>query len=148
MTGRDWDKELKAIDRQLESLSDEAVFPTRGAATPQARASAEAKQATTSTFGVFARLALSVALGVGMLAWPYGARCGGGLAGWLAAVAVLLVSGVWSATWTWRHRAARAHLLSLLLVLWGLVLAAQEVLPRVGYAKPTPEHPARWGCEV
>ena len=31
-----------------------------------------------------------------------------------------------------------AHLLSLLLVMWGVVLGAIEVLPRIGYAKPTP----------
>ena len=48
--------------------------------------------------------------------------------------------------WTWRHRAAKAHTLSLLLVMWGLVLAGLDVLPRVGYAKATVEHPAKWSC--
>ncbi len=146
MSGRDWDAELRKIDRQLESLSDEAMLPAKGAPTPQARAERQAQQAATSTFGVFARLGLSVALGVGVLFWPYANRCGVGLAGWLAAVTTVAVSGGWSAVWSWRHRAGRAHVLSLLLVLWGIVLAAQEVLPRVGYAKPTPEHPARWSC--
>ena len=37
-------------------------------------------------------------------------------------------------------------MLSLLLVLWGGVLAAQEVLPRIGYAIPTEAHPASWMC--
>lgn len=146
MSGRDWDAELRRIDRQLESVSDEAMFPTKAAATPQARSANAVQQASTTTFGVFARLSLTVALGVGLLFWPYANRCGPGLAAWLAAVAALMVGGGWSATWTWRHRAARAHVLSLLLLLWGIVLAAQEVLPRVGYAKPTAEHPARWSC--
>jgi putative flippase GtrA len=53
---------------------------------------------------------------------------------------------VWSAVWTWRHRASQAHVLSLLLVVWGLVLAGLEVLPRVGYAFPTVAHPATWMC--
>jgi hypothetical protein len=38
--------------------------------------------------------------------------------------------------------------LSLLLVVWGLLLAAMEVLPRVGYAKPDAERPAGWSCRA
>ncbi len=148
MSGRDWDAELKKIDRQLESVADSAIFPSSPSAPPQAKAAVMAQRQATSSLGVFARLGLSAARGVGMVFWPYASRCGTGLAGWLAAVAVLVASGLWSAVWTWRHRAARAHVLALLLALWGAVLAAQEILPRVGYAKPTPEHPARWGCQV
>jgi putative flippase GtrA len=92
------------------------------------------------------RLALASALGVGMLFWPYASRCGPGLAAYLGATAAVVVAGGWSARWTWRHRTARAHVLSLLLVLWGLVLAALEVLPRIGYAVPTEAHPATWAC--
>ncbi len=146
MSDRNWDAELKKIDQQMERVSDEALFPSKGAATPAAKAQVADVQRTTSTFGVFARLSLAVALGVGMVFWPYAARCGLGLAGYLAAVAALVVSGVWSSVWTWRHRAARAHTLSLLLVLWGLILGAIDVLPRVGYAIPTAAHPAGWTC--
>ena len=32
-------------------------------------------------------------------------------------------------------------------LLWGALLAANEVLPRIGYAKPTLDHPAVWLCE-
>ena len=147
MSDRNWDAELKKIDRQLESVSDEAMFPTKSAKGPQAQAQAVAVQKSTSTWGVFLRLTLTVALGVGMVFWPYSARCGLGLAGYLGAVSALVVSGVWSTVWTWRHRAARAHTLSLLLVMWGLVLAGIEVLPRVGYAKATAAHPAAWACK-
>jgi hypothetical protein len=147
MADRDWDAELRKIDKQLEQASDEAMFPTKGAVAPAQKAANVSAQQATTTFGVFARLSLSVALGVGIIFWPYGARCGFGLAAYLGAVTAIVVSGVWSATWTFRHRAARGHILSLLLVLWGLVLGAAEVLPRAGYAIPTDAHPATWGCE-
>jgi hypothetical protein len=146
VSDRNWDAELKKIDRQMESVSDEAMFPTKTAKGPQAQAQVAAVQQATSTWGVFLRLTLTVALGVGMVFWPYSARCGMGLAGYLGAVSALVVSGVWSSVWTWRHRAAKAHTLSLLLVIWGLVLASLDVLPRVGYAKATVEHPAKWSC--
>lgn len=146
MTDKDWEKELAKIDKQLEGASDEALFPTRGVVVPAQKQQRIEAQATTRSWGALARLALSVALGVGILFWPYVNRCGFGLAAYLLAVTAVGVGGVWSAVWTWRHRAAAAHGLSLLLVLWGLVLAAIEVLPRVGYAKPTLEHPPIWTC--
>jgi hypothetical protein len=152
MAERDWTKEMAKIDRQLESISDEALFPTKSAPGQGPKATAAKvenleKQRTTSTFGVFLRLLLSVALGVGIAFWPYDARCGLGLAGYLAAVGVVTASGIWSAVWTWRHRSARGHTLSLLLVLWGVILGSMEVLPRIGYAKTDVLHPATWTCK-
>jgi hypothetical protein len=145
MSGKDWDTEMKKIDRMLEGASDEALLPAKSAKTPQARADAVAKQQGTSTLGVMARLVLAVGLGVGMVFWPYEARCGLALAGYLAAVAVVIAAGVWTSIWTWRHRSSRGHMLSLLLVLWGGVLGAIEILPRVGYAKPDATR-AAWMC--
>lgn len=145
MSGKDWDSELKKIDRMLEGASDEALLPAKNAPTPAARAEAVAKQKGTSTLGVMARLLLAVALGVGMLFWPYDAKCGLGLAGYIAATGVVVGAGVWSSIWTWRHRSARGHILSLLLILWGGVLGAIEILPRVGYAKPDAARPG-WSC--
>ena len=149
MPERDWAKEMKKIDRQLESISDEALFPTKanptkGPIAAAARAENLEKQRTTSTLGVFLRLLLSVALGVGIYFWPYDARCGFGLFGYLAAVGVVTPSGIWSAVWTWRQRSARGHALSLLLILWGATLGAMEILPRIGYAKTDALHPATW----
>lgn len=141
-----WDEQLKKIDKQLESISDEALLPAKSAPTPQARVEAVAKQQSTSTLGVALRLLLATALGVGMVFWPYEARCGVGLFGYLGATGVVALAGVWTSVWTWRHRSAKGHLLALLLVLWGLVLAGMEVLPRVGYAKPSPDHPTAWMC--
>ena len=145
MSTKDWNSELKKIDRMLEGASDEALLPAKSAKTPQARAEAVEKQRATSTLGVMARLVLATALGVGMLFWPYDARCGVGLAGYLGAVGVVIAAGVWSSVWTWRHRSSRGHILSLLLILWGGVLGAIEILPRSGYAKPDPARPG-WSC--
>lgn len=149
MSERDWDKELAKIDKQLESVSDAQLFPekpkpgapaapTAGAVSPQvAKERAEAR-----SWPAILRLTLSVVLGVGILFWPYENRCGGGLVMYLLAVAAVMGSGVWSAIWTWRHKAARAHILSILLLAWGVMLGAAEVLPRVGYAKEV----LTWSC--
>ena len=141
-----WDNQLKKIDKQLESISDEALLPSRSAATPQLKAEVVAKQQSTSTLGVALRLLLAVALGAAMLFWPYSARCGIGLFAYLAATGVVSLAGVWTSVWTWRHRSARGHTVALLLILWGGVLAAIDVLPRVGYARPSPDHPMEWLC--
>jgi putative flippase GtrA len=147
MTPGDFDSRLKQIDKALESLSDEQLLPAPAkGAPPAAAAQVSAQRAEVRTWPAFLRLGLASALGVGMLFWPYAARCGAGLAAYLGAVAAVVVAGGWSAVWTWRHRTARAHALSLLLVAWGLVLAAIEVLPRTGYAVPTVSHPATWAC--
>jgi len=152
VSDRDWDAEMRKIDQQLASLPTEAAVPARaqaqagGASVGAGAATAAGVSTGTSTFGVMARFALVCTLGVAIAFWPYGARCGLGLAGYLGAVATLITAGVWSSIWTWRHRAAKAHTVSLLLLTWGLVLAAADVLPRVGYAKPTINHPAHWTC--
>lgn len=162
MSDRDWDAELKKIDKQMEGVANEPLPSPRAAAGragppgaasgPMSPVGSPMQQVLgidtrkTTSFGVYARLTLSVALGVGIVFWPYSARCGWALAGYLGAVLAIIVSGGWSAIWTWRHRAARAHVLSLLLVVWGLVLASTEILPRVGYAIPTVAHPSMWSC--
>jgi hypothetical protein len=146
MAGTDWDKEMKKIDKQLESISDDALLSTSAAKAPAEKARVAEVKRTTSTLGVFARLVLAVALGVAMLFWPYSVRCGPGLFAYLFSSFMVGVAGVWSAVWAWRHRSAQAHVLALLLVVWGLVLAGLEILPRVGYAVPTATHPATWMC--
>jgi hypothetical protein len=145
----DWDAELKKIDRQLESMSDSALIPAPAKnAAPAARAEVAAERAATRTWGAFLRLALATALGVGILFWPYPKQCGVELGGYLVAVAAVAAGGLWSGVWTWRHRTGRAHVLSLLLVTWGLLLGAIEVLPRIGYAKTDPARPLGWSCSA
>ena len=145
MSDRDWNKELAKIDRQLESVSDEALFPQKPGAPAPAQAQVAARREGTRTWGVFLRLGLATALGVAVLFWPYGSRCGLELAGYLGATSVVAIGGLWSAVWSWRHRSGRAHVLALLLVLWGGILTAMEILPRTGYAKPDPSR-VGWVC--
>jgi hypothetical protein len=161
MADRNWDKELAKVDKQLASLSDEALLGNttpapvvkggrEAARAPARSAPAEAAAPapkSTSTFGVYARLTLAVTVAAAMMIWPYPAKCGLGLAGYLAAVGVVVAGGLWSSVWTWRHRAARSHTVSLLVLTWGLVLGAIEVLPRIGYAKADANHPATWVCQ-
>ena len=145
----DWDAELKKIDKQMESMSDAALIPAPAkGAPPTVRAAVAAERETTRTWPAFLRLALATALAVGILFWPYPSRCGAGLAGYLVAVSAVTVGGLWSSVWTWRHRTSRAHVLSLLLVIWGLLLGAMEILPRTGYAKPDAARPAGWVCSA
>ena len=144
MSSRDWDKELAKIDKQLESVSDAQLFPQKPDARPSQVARVEAQREATTSWPALLRLALSVALGVGILFWPYANRCGAGLGGYLIAVAAVAGSGIWSAVWTWRHHIGRAHALSILLMVWGLVLGATEVLPRIGYAKQS----LSWSCAM
>ena len=159
----DWEKELAKIDRQLESISDDALLPAKeapvarpGAAAPVGKAPARPagasptgstpQQERVRTLGVALRLLLASALAVGVLFWPYRSECGLDLAGYLGAIGVVIVAGVWSAVWSWRHRSARAHVVALLLVGWGVGLAATEVLPRIGYAQADPAR-TLWVCE-
>ncbi len=143
---KNWDKELAKIDKQLESMADETLLPTSAASTPEAKAEVRAQQSRTRTLGVLIRLTLAVGLGVGILFWPYDHRCGFALAGYLATVGIVIGGGAWSAIWSWRHRSPRAHILSLLIALWGLTLGAVEILPRSGYARPAPGRAMTWLC--
>ena len=167
MADRDWDKELAKIDKQLASISDDALLAKPAApagSAPAAKAPAGKTAAPTRApvaalpageprvdretrgWQVYLRLLLSVAAGIALLIWPYDTRCGAGLIGYLGATAIVTASGIWSGVWTWRHRAPRAHTLSLLLILWGMVLGSIQVLPRIGYGRPDPQHPATWAC--
>ncbi|HJR62320.1 MAG TPA: hypothetical protein VJ803_01365 [Gemmatimonadaceae bacterium] len=149
----DWDKELAKIDKQLNSIPDEELKPTppakAGAKAPPPAAGAPlpSRMSRRQAFGVFARLALAIGLGVGLLFWPYASRCGAGLAIYLGALGITLGAGVWSAVAAWRHRAAKTHLVSLLVIAWAIGLGAREILPRIGYARPDLGFPTTWMCE-
>jgi hypothetical protein len=142
VTDRDWAKEMADIDKQLESVSDQQLFPEKKGATTGEKAAEVGDREVAKSWPAIVRLLLSVVLGVAILFWPYDARCGLGLTGYLFAVTAVAAGGVWSAIWTWRHRTGPAHVLSILLIMWGLMLGATEVLPRIGYAKEA----LSWSC--
>jgi hypothetical protein len=61
---------------------------------------------------------------------------------YLGAIATVIVAGLWSAVSSWNRRLGFAHFLSLLVLLWGITLAAREILPRSGYAREL----RTWSC--
>ncbi len=91
---------------------------------------------------LWARVALAATLGGLMTQWPYPQSCGWPLAGYLGAVAMVVLGGVWIAVVSWKLRGPAAHVLAFLLLLWGLGLVAERVLPRTGYAAER----ASWQC--
>lgn len=79
-----------------------------------------------------------------MTQWPYAHACGFELGLYLAAVGMVIVVGAWGGLFAWKNRLVLAHIVSLGLLVWGFVLGAGQVLPRVGYAMEQ----ATWGCSV
>ena len=127
-------------EAQLPSLSRRAAGsrPTASAAMTRTRESARHQ-----AVGLWSRMALGGALGLGLTQWPYPRECGWALFGYLGPVAMVVLSGAWISFASWRLRNAVVHLLAQLLVYWGIVLAAEQILPRIGYAAET----ASWRCE-
>ena len=95
-----------------------------------------------SLAGLWGRVTLALALGVMMTAYPYFRECGLPLFGYLCAVVAVVLAGGWVAVLSWQMRSEVAHVLSLALILWGLILTSDVLLPRTGYAAV----PATWGC--
>ena len=162
MSDRNWEAEMAKIDKQLASVSDEALLaeskalapPKTGARTvaaptvaAPARASASVSAAPAAgAWRGWVKVAIAVGGAAGLMFWPWPAQCGAPLIGFTAATGAVALLGIWSAIGTWRHRLGLAHVASLLVVVWGLTLGAREVLPRAGYAVPTPERSEGWSC--
>jgi hypothetical protein len=149
--GRDWDKELADIDKIIaktppaQLAAQSGGGPPAPASSPGAPARAPAgsvpvgRKAALSTW---LRVLLGVALAAGMTQWPYFHACGPALFLYLGSIGVVGLAGLWGAVSSWRRRMGLAHTISLLVLLAGGVLAASEVLPRIGYSKRT----ATWFC--
>ena len=165
MTDRNWEAELAKIDKQLASVSDDKLLADskpvpagkRAAqaalAAPKtvapARATASSPSASaTGTWRGWVKVSIAVAAAAGLMFWPWPARCGPPLLGFTAATGAVALLGVWSAIGTWRHRLGLAHVASLLVIVWGMLLGAREILPRVGYATPTADRALGWSCDA
>ena len=138
------------VDRLLAQLpglhgASAEFTPARSSVATQARTISSSSSVNPPTVtGLWCRVALIVTLAIMMLAWPYFRDCGLPLFGYLSAVLALLAAGAWITVMSWQLRSAAAHTVSLLLLLWGLVLAASEILPRTGYAAAS----ASWQCRA
>jgi hypothetical protein len=93
--------------------------------------------------GPWARLLLGLILGTTIAWWPYSRSCGAPLAGYLCALLTIVFAAGVAAVSSWKHRAPLAHVLSLILLFYGIMMTVAELLPRTGYAV---DH-ASWACE-
>src|SRR2546422_10213024 len=82
-----------------------------------------------------AYLCLVFLLGFALPQLPYASACGRWLLLYLTAVGTVVVAGAWGARVSWKSRIGLAHIVAVGTMIWGLALTADEVLPRVGYAK-------------
>ena len=135
---RDWDKELAAIDRAMGRMP--ATAPDKVPAEAPRRAPAAIGR--WGVLGTWLRVLLGAALAVGITQWPYTAACGVNLVVYGTTILLVIVAGAWSALSSWRRQLGAAHFISLVVLLWGLLLAAREVLPRIGYARES----RTWSC--
>ncbi len=144
-----WDREMAEVDKLLARLPDADPYlkgevtqrrvggpAPGGGATPLAGAARTTGSA--AWLGTWARVALGLLIGIGMTQWPYTHGCGLKLIFYMTGVVAVIAAGFWSSISSWRRRLGVAHVLSQALIIWGLVLAAREILPRVGYAKAPP----------
>lgn len=139
---RDWDKEMAEIDKIMAKAPAAQLAPGKavaaapsGGAPPRSAAPASAPVTRGGAFSTWLRVGLGVALAAGMTQWPYFHACGPSLFLYLGAIGVVGLSGLWGMVSSWRRRMGIAHSFALAVFLWGLVLAAASVLPRIGYAK-------------
>jgi hypothetical protein len=130
---RDWDKELADIDKVIEKQGP--AVPAGRALPAGTTAAVPAPVAKRSVALTWFWAALALALAVALPVWPYDRTCGLRLTFFLGATAITLLAGFLGALASWAHRRGFAHLVSLLVLAWALVVAASEVLPRIGYAK-------------
>jgi hypothetical protein len=141
---RDWDRELADIDKVMEkqgsgaagqggSVGQGGVAPAARAvpATPSLLAPARRQSVALTWFWTLLALALAIALPL----WPYERGCGLRLGFFLGATGITLLAGFLGALASWANRRGLAHVLSLIVLVWATVVAAGEVLPRIGYAR-------------
>lgn len=151
------DAMVREVDRLLAQLAHVGAQPGRDGGVPRVVSPAPPRVTRPRSAGVvpssrpparggmvalWARVLLGIGLGSVMTQWPYPYECGLLLLGYLGAVTMVLLTGAWIAFASWKLRAGLPHILSLILVFWGLVLAAEQLLPRIGYAADR----ASWGC--
>jgi hypothetical protein len=148
---RDWDREMREVDKLLAKLPDDPAV-ARGVPTvpvsprPVAGVGGEGAPGTLHAgpargrawVTTWLRVGLGLVLGVGMLVWPYTHVCGLKLVFYLIGATTVAVAGVWSALSSWKRRLGWAHTLSIVLIVWGLALAGRQILPRIYDKTPAP----------
>ena len=142
---RDWDRELADIDKAIAKMPAPPNAPAgvaRSATVPAVPAPATSPVRRRDRAATWLWIILGLTLAVALPLWPYAAACGTGLFGYLAVIAMLIISAILALRTSWRARQGRANALAVVLLVWGLSLAAMAVLPRIGYARAS----ATWTC--
>ena len=111
--------------------------PASSATAPEPEPSQAAQR-----ISVWLRVVLAAGLAGAITQWPYAYECGWALRTYLGAIFTILIGGAWASVWAWRLRSPSAHVVSLIIVFWGITLAAEQLLPRIGYASVTQQ----WSC--
>lgn len=145
---RDWDKEMAEIDKVIAKAPAQVPAKAGGggqAPAPRPQSSGPAPAPSSSgkaVLGTWIKVLLGAVLAGAMTQWPYANACGLGLFIYLGAAGVVVVAGVWGALSSWNRRMGFAHVVSLLVTLWGLALVAAVALPRMAYTRPA----QTWFC--
>jgi hypothetical protein len=154
---RDWDKELAEIDKIIAKqplpvpAAPAAQSPTpRGY--PRAAEPSPSRRAVESprpevprhrlVLTTWLRVLLALVVAAAMTQWPYAHGCGLQLVWYLGAAAGVILAGLWGTVISWKRRMPGAHVVSLLVTLWGANLAGKVVLDRTDYVKNT----LTWQC--
>ena len=87
---------------------------------------------------------LGLALAIALPYWPYDRGCSWPLLLYMTSTSLVVIAGLWGATLTWESGLGYSHIIAIGTFIWGLVLLALEVLPRIGYAKAS----ASWFCSL
>jgi len=144
MSEVDWNAELRKIEREFDGLPPEPSPAQLKAKRAAERREEERRRDRAAKLGVQARVALVTVLAAAIVFWPYRRECGVGLYTYMGAEGMVIAGGLWLMVCTWRQRMAKTHGVALVMILWGLMLVAHQVLPRVGYAKSA--KPSYWVC--
>jgi len=128
---------VNSLIRKLRPYAPETSYVSERPSTIGARPLSRLRpiKASMSVAGVWSCVALGVLLGAALPQWPYAKACGWWLGLYMAAVEIVVVAGIWAARASWKSRLGFAHVIAVCTIMWGLGLTAQEVLPRIGYAK-------------
>src|SRR5439155_1248195 len=98
-----------------------------GGGTPTSRALAPGGG---GRLGAWVKVGLAVLIGIGIAPgiWPYTHGCGLRLIFYLLGVSTVIATGLWASVASWRRRMGFAHVVSQILIIWGVLLLTREVL--------------------
>lgn len=132
------------IGRPVQPLRAVASRNGTVPAAPRAAPLDEAESPGRERLALWARVGLGVTFGVLMTQWPYPNACGVALLGYGGAVVAVMITGGWLAFESWRLRSGAGHVIALLIFYWGLVLAGEQVIPRISNMGHRPS----WRCSA